>query len=51
MKQLKQEQPIFYKGKKCNFIFWGCLKVTDNKMIRVMIGKRIKNVKLADLKN
>jgi hypothetical protein len=51
MKQLNQAQPIFYKGKKCDFIFWDCLIVTDNKMLRVMIGKRIKMVLLTDLTN
>lgn len=51
MQKLQQQLPIFYKGKKCDFIFWDCLIVTDNKMLRVMIGKRIKMVLLSQLTN
>jgi hypothetical protein len=51
MQTLNQQQPIFYKGKKCDFIFWASYNLDFNLKIRVMIGKRIRNVFYSDLTN
>jgi hypothetical protein len=47
--KLEQQKPIFWKGKKCDFIFWDTLNFGGK--LKIKIGKKKFEVDISELKN